>query len=234
MIILFIFHICRVGEVSWGWSGGEVVVSFSCWRHLTDAVVCVAPGPTVSQGMRLFASWLLWRDVLLLFFSRWGFCHSYSRAALWQRHEITCNYAVRGWGQNPNVVKRIGAAVVQNNWEKAFVRMEMVTLSWAVEEMAEQSPQSAEVNMESCQHEECFVVLLSGNKRSHHSLQNIKNNAVTEPAPQQPGEMNHPEIYAFHGFGLVLAFWHLLKLCQWKDWNTVHHETTELFIIVDY
>lgn len=36
------------------------------------------------------------------------------------------------------------------------------------------------------------VVLLSGNKRSHHSLQNIKNSASIEPLPQQPGKMNHP------------------------------------------
>lgn len=38
------------------------------WRHLTDAVVCVAAGPTISQGFLLFASWLLWHDVFFLVF----------------------------------------------------------------------------------------------------------------------------------------------------------------------
>lgn len=50
------------------------------------------------------------------------------------------------------------------------------------------------------------AMLLSGNKRSHHSPQNIKNNAAAEPVAQQPGEMNDSEMYEFHSFGLVLAF----------------------------
>lgn len=65
MIILFIFHFCGVGEVSQGWRRGLVAVRFSCWKHLTDAVVCAAAGRLSRR--ELAASWLLRRDVLLLF-----------------------------------------------------------------------------------------------------------------------------------------------------------------------
>lgn len=56
VIILFIFHFCGVGEVSQGWRRGLVAVRFSCWKHLTDAVVCAAAGRTVSQGIGCIAA----------------------------------------------------------------------------------------------------------------------------------------------------------------------------------
>lgn len=173
---------------------------------------------------------------LVAFFRR-GFCHSYSRAAFWQRREITCNRAVRRkggrGGQNPNVVKRVWLRSHKTTGRKLSCEWRW----WPWAELWKKWPSWAPwalrwiwspVNMRN------VVALLSGNKRSHHSLQNIKNNAATEPALQQPREMNHPEMCSFHSFVLVLAFWHLLKQCHWQDRNTVHHETTEPFIIVDY
>lgn len=210
---------------------GYFVVSFRCWRHLTDAVFCVAAGLTVSQGFDCLhhgSSGLM----SCFFFFPVGFCHSYSLAALWQRHEILCNHAMRGlggWGKNPNVVKHSHTTVRRKPscewrwwpwaelWKKWPCRAPRA-LRWIW------SP----VSMRD------VVVLLSGNKRSHHSQQNIKNNAATGPVPQQLGGMNHPEMYAFNSFGLLLAFWHLLEQCRWKDRNTVRHEKTKLFIIVDY
>lgn len=60
------------------------------------------------------------------------------------------------------------------------------------------------------------VVLLSGNKRSHHFPQNIQNNAAIEPITQQPGEMNDSQMCAFHSFALVLGFLTFIKTMPMK------------------
>lgn len=181
--------------------------------------------------IQLFASWLLWRDVLLLFFTVGILSQLFTGSfmtATWNNMQLFC-----GEGANSNVVKCIWLQSHKTTGRKLscewrwwpWVELWKKWLSWAPRALRWiWSP----VNMRN------GIVQLSGNKRSHHSLQNIKNNAVTEPVPQKPEEMNHPGMYAFHSLGLVLASWHLLKQCQWKDWNTFHHETTELFIIGDY
>lgn len=55
------------------------------------------------------------------------------------------------------------------------------------------------------------VVLLSGNKRSHHSLQNVKSNA--HPLPQQPGDMSCPRDVRISQLLFGICFVTFIKPC---------------------
>lgn len=85
-------------------------------------------------------------------------------------------------------VKHIWLQLLQQQEEKKpDVRLEMMTLESACEEAAWPSLQGGDVNVESCQHEECCL-LLSAHKRSHHSLQILKGSSSSSHVlPEQPG-----------------------------------------------
>lgn len=120
---------------------GVSVVTCIRWRRLTDAEVCLAAGQSISQRFVCIMAPLA-RCLVALFSV--GICHCYSQAASWcnaTSHEIMlCGVGERG--QKPNVLKRIWLQLWKknNNWEKAFMWVELVTLSRTLEEVDKRSP----------------------------------------------------------------------------------------------
>lgn len=217
----YIFHLfSRVGEVSWVSNWGQLVLDVAGgdiwlmrwfvwlqgWPSRRDLAVCVmAP--------------LAW--YLAAFSPPWGFCHCYSQDALWWQHEITCNRAVRsGERTKPKCSLTHLATVAQKQLGgRCRAKVEMVTLGWAPEDVAGPGPPErwgeygllSTWAMLSC----CCLVIKEAIILAEHPK-------TVPPAslyPQQSDEMNR-------------AFCHLLK--RGKDQNRVHHETTELFMIVYY
>lgn len=103
-----------------------VVVRFSCWRDLTDAVVCVTAGPTVSQGFGclhhgssgMMSCCLFLVGILL-------FIHSSFMTVTRNNMQSCCEEE----GTKSKCSYMHLAALAHNKWEKAFVQAEMVTLS---------------------------------------------------------------------------------------------------------
>lgn len=150
----------------------------------------------------------------LLCFSRRDFCYTCSNFMK------TCSQCEDRWrGSEPIRVFSYmqNRGEVQRGWPWARLQKKRLSrVSWVLGRIW--SP----VNMRN------VVVLLSCNKRSHHSVQNTvqtKNNLE---------EMSPAGVCAFHSFGTPLAFRHLLKRRRQRLGNTVHHKTTQLFIRADY
>lgn len=113
------------------------------------------------------------------------FCHSYSQAALWPWHTNNIRpCCIDGSKFKCSQVHLVPVAPKTKKRErKALERVASIALKWALKETGAPSPPRAlrwiwsPVNMRN------VVALLFGNKRSHHSLQNIKNNPTAELLP---------------------------------------------------
>lgn len=98
-------------------------------------------------------------------------------------------------------VKHFWLHLPQKQEEKMLdVRLEVVTLESACKATARPSLQSGDVNVESCHLEE-WCLVLSGNKRSHHSLLDIQHSSTSNLLPE-PGKWTRASCCCR---GLVLA-----------------------------